>query len=62
MPMQKSIVTAADSYKYSQVPDVYPKDTSAMSSYIQARVKGQKAVSLGISMFIDEYLTTPVTK
>lgn len=62
MPMQKSIVTAADSYKYSQTPDVYPEDTSAMSSYIQARVKGKLAVAMGISMFIDEYLTTPVTK
>lgn len=59
--MRKNIILSADSYKYSQSP-LYPEGTTSMYGYIEPRVKGKRVVPLGISMYIKDWLTTPVTK
>jgi nicotinamide phosphoribosyltransferase len=58
--MKRNLILTSDSYKYSQSA-VYPKGTEAMYSYIEARIKGETIVPLGLSMFIQDWLTTPIT-
>lgn len=57
-----SIILNTDSYKYSQY-NQYPKDTSAVYSYIEARGgEFDRTVFFGLQIFIKEYLTKPFTK
>lgn len=55
-------ILASDSYKYSQLPAVYPAGTSAMYGCITPRIKNKKVVTMGISMFIRDFLMNPITK
>lgn len=57
---KKNIVLSGDSYKFSQSA-VYPEGTEAMYSYIEARIKGKRIVPLGLTMYIQDWLTTPIT-
>lgn len=62
MTIRKNVILSADSYKYSQTMAVYPVGTEAMYSYIEPRVKGQMMVPLGVSMYIEDWLSEPITK
>jgi len=59
--MNRNIILNVDSYKASHYLQ-YPPNTSAVSSYIEAR-GGQfkEAVFFGLQMFIKEYLTKPIS-
>ncbi len=59
--MKNNIILSADSYKYSQSA-VYPVGTEAMYSYIEARIKGEMIVPLGLTMYIKDWLSTPITQ
>lgn len=59
---RKNIILSADSYKYSQVMDVYPYGTEAMYSYIEPRVKGKMIVPLGLSIYIKDWLSVPISR
>ena len=53
-------ITRTDSYKMSQFLQ-YPKDTTHISSYIEARGGEPKSVFFGLQAFIKEYMQTPIT-
>jgi len=59
---KKNVVLSADSYKYSQTLAVYPNGTESMYSYIEPRVSGKRIVPLGLSVYIKDWLETPITK
>lgn len=54
-------ILEADSYKFSQW-QVMPNGFDGASSYIEARVKNRKIVPLGISLWIQNFLATPLTQ
>jgi len=57
----KNIILNVDSYKASHYLQ-YPKGTTQISSYIEARGgKFKKAVFFGLQMFIKDYLSSPIT-
>lgn len=49
-----------DSYKLSH-PALYPKGIKGMSSYIEARKKGEHITFFGLQMFLMKYLMQPAT-
>jgi len=53
-------ITRTDSYKMSQFKQ-YPKDTTHISSYIEARGGENKSVFFGLQAFIKEYMMNPIT-
>lgn len=55
-----SIITDADSYKFSHFP-LYPEGTNAMYSYIEPRLKDVTIVPFGIQLWIKKYLLSPIT-
>lgn len=59
--MKTNIILQADSYKASQWVQ-YPEDTTAISSYIEARGGEDESVFFGLQAFIKEYLLTPITQ
>jgi nicotinamide phosphoribosyltransferase len=58
----KTIITATDSYKCSMAPQ-YPKGTTVVYSYIEARAGGvfDKYMFKGINNFRADFLDTPLT-
>jgi nicotinamide phosphoribosyltransferase len=61
MSKHKNIILNVDSYKTSHYLQ-YPPKTTRVSSYIESRGgKYDLALMFGLQMFIDEYLTTPIT-
>lgn len=58
---KKSIILSADSYKYSQSA-VYPEGVEAFYGYIEPRIRGKRIVPLGLTMYIQDWLTTPITR
>lgn len=58
--MKNNIILQTDSYKMSQWTQ-YPSDTTAISSYIEARGGAEKSVFFGLQAFIKEYLLEPIT-
>lgn len=54
-------ILQADSYKFSQF-NVLPKGTDGVFSYIEARVKNKVVVPFGISMWMQKFLSTPLTQ
>ena len=55
-----NLILDADSYKFSHFA-LYPENTNAMYSYIEARLKGSVIVPFGIQMWIKKNLLTPIT-
>ena len=55
-----SIITSADSYKFSQYA-MYPEGTEEMFGYISGRVPGQTLIPFGLSMWIQSKLMVPIT-
>lgn len=53
-------ITRTDSYKMSQWVQ-YPKDTTHISSYIEARGGEPTSVFFGLQAFIKEYMMDPIT-
>jgi nicotinamide phosphoribosyltransferase len=53
-------ITRTDSYKMSQWVQ-YPKDTTHISSYIEARGGEPESVFFGLQAFIKEYMMNPIT-
>lgn len=51
----------ADSYKFSQY-NVLPFGTNGVFSYGEARTKNKKIVMLGMSMWMQKFLSTPLTR
>lgn len=51
----------ADSYKFSQY-NVLPFGTKGVFSYGEARTKNKKIVMLGMSMWMQKFLSTPLTQ
>jgi nicotinamide phosphoribosyltransferase len=58
--MERNIILRTDSYKMSMWKQ-YPKGTSAISSYIEARGGETESVFFGLQAFIKEYLLSPIT-
>jgi nicotinamide phosphoribosyltransferase len=54
-------ILEADSYKFSQF-NVLPENTEGVFSYIEARVKNKTIVPIGISMWMQKFLSTPLTQ
>lgn len=54
-------ITRTDSYKMSQWLQ-YPKNTTHISSYIEARGGETESVFFGLQAFIKEYMTAPITQ
>lgn len=54
-------ILTADSYKYSQHPDIYVPGMRAAYGYIEPRIKQKKIVVEGITPFIQDF-TRPITK
>lgn len=54
-------ILEADSYKFSQW-QVMPDGFDGASSYIEARVKDKYVVPFGISMWMQKFLSTPLTQ
>lgn len=54
-------ITRTDSYKMSQWVQ-YPKDTTYISSYIEARGGESESVFFGLQAFIKEYMMNPITQ
>ena len=50
-----------DSYKFSQY-NQYPRDTTHISSYIEARGGAPETMFFGLQMFLKEYLSKPIDK
>lgn len=59
--MRPNPILDLDSYKLSH-PGLYPRDTTGLSSYIEARIKDKKIVPVGLSMWIKKHLMTPFTQ
>ena len=57
---KSNLILDADSYKYSHFA-LYPKNTNAMFSYVEARSKGVKVVPFGLQLWIKKNLLTPIT-
>lgn len=55
-----NLILDADSYKFSHF-NLYPENTNAMYSYIEARLKGSVIVPFGIQMWIKKNLINPIT-
>lgn len=55
-----SIITSADSYKFSQYA-MYPEGTEEMFGYISGRVPGLTLIPFGLSMWIQSKLMVPIT-
>jgi len=55
-----SIILDADSYKMSHFA-MYPENTNAMFSYIEARTTGDTIIPFGLQMWIKKNLLTPIT-
>lgn len=55
-----SIILDADSYKMSHFA-MYPENTNAMFSYIEARTKDDTIIPFGLQMWIKKNLLTPIT-
>jgi hypothetical protein len=53
-------ILEADSYKFSQF-NVLPENAEGVFSYIEARVKNKTIVPIGISMWMQNFLSTPLT-
>jgi nicotinamide phosphoribosyltransferase len=61
--MQKiNPILSADSYKFSQWPELYVDGATAMYGYIEPRIKQKQICAMGITPFVKDYLTTPITK
>lgn len=59
--LPQNFVLESDSYKFSHVPEIYPEGTEALHAYLSARVKGQRVVQFGPSMWIKKKLLSPIT-
>lgn len=57
---KQNIILMSDSYKYSHKFQ-YPRDTKAISSYIESRGGAEETVFFGLQAFIKEYLLDPIT-
>ena len=57
----QSRILEADSYKFSQF-NVLPMGTKGVFSYGEARTKGKKIVMLGMSMWMQKFLSSPLTQ
>lgn len=61
MSINKSLILNSDSYKYSMF-NQYPENTKYVYSYIEARGgEWDSTVVIGLQVFVQEYLTTPIT-
>ena len=56
----KNLILTTDSYKYSQFPQ-YPSDTTAISSYVEARGGADESMFLGLQPYLIDYLSRPIT-
>lgn len=61
MNFPQSIITLADSYKFSHYP-LYPEDTKTIHSYLAPRGgEFEKVYFFGLTYYLKEYLSRPVT-